>query len=254
VVVKGRRVAPDTRRSYDRRMATPPPLRPQGVHHLAIATRDVKTQIEFFTQVLGGELKALYWMHGVENTFHAFVELSPTCCIAFQQHPDNPATGTIGVTHAGNAGGQVTAGTMQHLALAVDSLDDLLALRDRLRSHGVPVLGPMDHGMCRSMYFAGPEGLVLEIACGDPIDADAWIDPEVQALAGISDADLERYRRPAPFERPADPVAQPGPDAPGPHLGYPPAVWAMLLSRPDEEMWHAVEHRPPAEIRSLAEH
>jgi catechol 2,3-dioxygenase-like lactoylglutathione lyase family enzyme len=227
-------------------------LHPNGINHLAIATRDIKAQIEFFTDVLGGELKALYWMHGVANTFHAFVELSATCCIAFQQHPDNPDQIQIGVTHAGNGGGQVTAGTMQHLALNVDSLDEMYALRDRIRSRGVPVMGPMDHGMCQSMYFAGPEGLALEICSGGPIDADAWIDPEVQALAGISDDDLARYRRPAEFVRPDTAVAQPPLDGPGPHLAYPAPIYAHLMSTPDEVMWHAVESRSPREMRTSA--
>ena len=220
-------------------------LHPNGINHLAIATRDVKQQIEFFTETLGGELKALYWMHGVANTFHAFVELSPSCYIAFQQHPDNPAEVQLGVTHAGNAGGTVTAGTMQHLALNVDTLDDLYAMRDRLRSKGVPVMGPMNHGMVQSIYFAGPEGLALEITHGGAIDGIAWVDPEVQALAGISDDDLRRYRNPAPFERPADPVPQPTLDGPGPHLVYPAPVYRQLMSTPDEIMWNAVESEPP---------
>ena len=38
-----------------------------GVHHLAIATKDIKSQIKFFNDVLGCELVALYWMHGVEG-------------------------------------------------------------------------------------------------------------------------------------------------------------------------------------------
>lgn len=223
-------------------------LHPNGIHHIAIATRDIKAQIEFFTDVLGGELKALYWMHGVANTFHGFVELSPDCYVAFQQHPDNPAEGTIGVTHAGNAGGQVTAGTMQHLAFNVDSLDDLLALRDRIRSKGVPVIGPMNHGMCASMYFAGPEGLALEIATGGGIDERAWIDPEVQALAGISDAELARYERPAAFERPAEPVQQPAYDPAKPHLVYPEPVYRAMLGAPDDAMWHAVTSEPPVQV------
>ncbi|MEX0847049.1 MAG: VOC family protein, partial [Ilumatobacteraceae bacterium] len=72
-------------------------LHPNGINHLAIATRDMKAQIEFFTDVLGGELKALYWMHGVADTFHGFVELSPSCYLAFQQHPNNPAEPIVGV-------------------------------------------------------------------------------------------------------------------------------------------------------------
>ena len=39
-----------------------------GLHHLAIATGDIKTQIAFFTDKLGMELVALYWMHGVPKT------------------------------------------------------------------------------------------------------------------------------------------------------------------------------------------
>ncbi|MGH0033854.1 MAG: VOC family protein [Myxococcota bacterium] len=37
-----------------------------GAHHIAPRTRDIKVQIEFFSDVLGLELVALYWMHGVE--------------------------------------------------------------------------------------------------------------------------------------------------------------------------------------------
>ncbi|MFN3215535.1 MAG: VOC family protein [Acidimicrobiales bacterium] len=220
-------------------------LHPNGVHHLAISTTDIKAQIEFFTTVLGGELKALYWMHGVPDTFHGFVELNPSSYIAFVQHPANTSTHELGLTHAGNAGGPLPGGTMQHVALGVDSLDDLLALRDRIRSHGVPVIGPIDHGMCQSVYFAGPEGLALEIATGSGIDERSWIDPEVVALAGIDADDLARYIEPADYERPAEPVPQPGPDSPGPHLAYPAAVYERVLATPDEAMWSSVESRPP---------
>lgn len=223
-------------------------LHPSGINHLAIATRDVKQQIEFFTDVLGGELKALYWMHGVANTFHAFVELSPTCYIAFQQHPDNPTERQVGITHAGNAGGTVTAGVMQHLALNADTLDDLYALRDRIRSRGIPVIGPVDHGMCQSIYFAGPEGLALEIAHGGAIDERAWIDPEVQALAGISAEDLARYVRPAEFDRQGEPVPQPAYDPSVPHLVYPEPVYRSLLAAPDEALWNSVTNVPPVRV------
>ena len=83
-------------------------------------------------------------------------------------------------------------------------------------ARGVNVMGPIHHGMCDSIYFAGPEGLTLEVATSkDPIDGDHWIDPEVVALAGISAEELDRYRRPPPFERPARAGAQPA-DRPRP--------------------------------------
>ncbi|HAB44622.1 MAG TPA: glyoxalase, partial [Gammaproteobacteria bacterium] len=49
---------------------------------------------------------------------------------------------TIGQTHAGNAGANAAPGTMQHVALRVDCHETLLAMRDRLRDKGVPVMGP----------------------------------------------------------------------------------------------------------------
>jgi catechol 2,3-dioxygenase-like lactoylglutathione lyase family enzyme len=226
-------------------------LHPNGINHLAISTRDVKSQIGYFADVLGAELKALYWMHGVPNTFHAFVELGPTCYIAFAQTPKNPTEIQWGVTHSGNAGGPVTAGTMQHLAFNVDTLDELYAMRDRIRSKGIQVMGPIDHGMCHSIYFAGLEGLSLEIACGRDIDERAWIDPEVQALAGISDAELERFKRPDAYERPADPVAQPPFDPSRPHM-EPAALYEQIMARPDEETLHAVTNEPPVKVTDAA--
>lgn len=41
-------------------------LRPRGVNHLAMSTCDMKGQLEYWSDVLGCPLKALYWMHGVE--------------------------------------------------------------------------------------------------------------------------------------------------------------------------------------------
>ena len=58
-----------------------------GLHHLAVCTSDIKTQIEFFTDVLGMELVALYWMHGVPNTFHGFLRMNDESCIALVQNP-----------------------------------------------------------------------------------------------------------------------------------------------------------------------
>jgi hypothetical protein len=45
----------------------------------------------------------------------------------------------MGVTHAGNPAGSCAPGTMQHVALNVESEADLLAMRDRIRSRGMQV-------------------------------------------------------------------------------------------------------------------
>ena len=170
-----------------------------GLHHLAVSTGDMKKQIAFFTDAMGMELVALYWMHGARGAFHAFLRMTDDSHVAlvyFPEHAD--MTSQIGYTHPGNPAGTSAPGTMQHLALKVADMDEMLAMRDRLRRRGIPVIGPIDHGMCHSMYFAGPENLSLEIACGDePINAKAWIDPEVVELCGISAAELAVFTRPS---------------------------------------------------------
>lgn len=55
---------------------------------------------------------------------------------------------------------------------------------------------PIDHGFIQSVYFGGPEGLVLEVACGTAIPAEQWVDPEVRDLAGITAAEAERLKHP----------------------------------------------------------
>jgi catechol 2,3-dioxygenase-like lactoylglutathione lyase family enzyme len=211
---------------------------PNGVHHLAISTSNIKAQIEFFTDVLGCELVALYWMHGVAGTFHGFVKLNDASYVAFVQSPAVADIEPIqGVSHAGNGGLPSAGGTMQHVAFNVDTYDDLIAIRDRIRSRGINVMGPLHHGMCDSIYFAGLEGLTLEVATSkEPIPAKHWIDPEVVALNGISADELERFLHPAEFERPTASIPNPPIDPTKPHMVYPPAVYQALMSMPDEEL------------------
>ena len=222
----------------------------EGLHHLALCTADMKSQIEFFTDKLGMELQALYWMHGVENTWHGFLRLNDESSIAFVCNPEIEGIEVqLGVTHAGNPGANSAAGTMQHLALKVKDHDEMMAMRDRLRAKGVPVLGPMDHGMCVSMYFAGPENLSLELSySSEPINNTQWIDPEVVALAGISEEELERYKNPAAFPGSGGSVAQPaiGETSTGPHMtNYPPGHYEASMSIPDEVVLTMVESEPP---------
>jgi len=221
---------------------------PNGVHHLAICTKDIKGQIEFYTQVVGMELVALYWMHGVKNTFHGFLKLGDSSSIAFVQSPViGEIQGIKGVSHAGSPAQPVAAGVMQHVALNVDTEADLLAMRDRVRSHGYWVMGPLDHGFCKSIYLAAPEGIMLEFSTseGNSINGDAWIDPEVVRLSGITPADLRRYRNPPEFVSQNGKVTQPSP-----HSGMP-MIDGMerLYDMTDEEITARLsESTPPVAV------
>ena len=225
----------------------------EGLHHLAQCTADIKSQIEFFTDKLGMELQALYWMHGVADTWHGFLRLNDESSIAFVCNPQiKNIEVQMGVTHSGNPGANSAAGTMQHLALKVKDHDEMMAMRDRLRSKGVPVLGPLDHGMCVSMYFAGPENLSLELSYSiEPINSEQWIDPEVVALAGISAEELARFKNPAAFEGRAGSVEQPAIEEAntGPHMtNYPPGPYEATMGIPDEVALNMVESKPPVSV------
>jgi catechol 2,3-dioxygenase-like lactoylglutathione lyase family enzyme len=222
-----------------------------GVHHLAVCTGDIKAQIEFFTDVLGAELKALYWMHGVDGTFHGFIRLDDHSYVAFVQNEQiKDIEPQLGVSHAANPGSPAAPGTMQHVAFNVDTEAELLALRDRIRDRGINVMGPLDHGMCKSIYFAGPEGLNLEIATSEVgIDERAWIDPEVCELTGIDADDLARYTRPAAYVDQGGAVAQPPIDPTQPHMQYPPEVYEALMGMPDDEVTARFsEPNPPVRV------
>lgn len=176
--------------------------RPDGIHHLALSTKDMKAQLQFFTDVIGMELVALSGCtaskapgtRSCASTGGAF---------SFVYMPEMERIAAVpGVTHALHQGAPSAGGSMQHLALRVDSPDDVLAMRDRVRTHGIQVFGQIEHGLCTSIYFAGPEGLNLEVACQGAFEPDDWFDPEVVSRCGISEDELRRMRAPAPFARP----------------------------------------------------
>ncbi|MCZ6893626.1 MAG: VOC family protein [Gammaproteobacteria bacterium] len=222
-----------------------------GVHHLAIMTSDVKKQIEFFSDVLGMKLKALYWMHNVDGYFHAFMELNPSCSVAFVQSPevkDIPVE--MGASHAGNPTKPCAPGAMQHVAFNCDNDEELYAMRDRIRAKGVRVLGPLDHGFCKSIYFGGPENLVLEVSTSEAgINQEAWIDPEVVELNGISAEELVRYKNPPRFDHIGDPVAQPAAGTGRPEYSNMDEEFAAAFDLPDEVVTRELsETTPPVKV------
>jgi len=222
-------------------------LHPNGMHHIALMTSDIKQQIEYFTDVLGARLVGLYWMHGTEGAWHGFLELSASSTVAFVQTPVVKDIETsLDITHARTPGHPCAAGTMQHFAMNVDSEDDLLAMRDRIRSRGIPCFGPVEHGMCTSIYFAGLEGLNLEVSTSnEAIDPQVWIDQEVVDLAGISAEELARYKNPAAFDAARGSVIQPVYDSAKPHMAYEPEAYKMMLAMPDEMLSAASNFSAP---------
>ena len=219
---------------------------PTGIHHLAFMAGDIKKHIAFFSEVMGCPLVALFDMHGVPGGLHAFLRMDDHSYFSIVQLPgvdDIPIE--LGRTHAGRGEMPSAAGTLQHLAFQVRTDDDLIAMRDRIRSHGVNVIGPIDHGMCKSIYFAGPDHMALEVATSQkPIDPTRWIDPAVLAKAGISDTEAARFTAPAAYDGPS-PVPQPPYDPAKPHMTYPESAYRRMLEIPDEVITNSASYAEP---------
>jgi catechol 2,3-dioxygenase-like lactoylglutathione lyase family enzyme len=222
-------------------------VQPTGIHHIAVMTGDMKKQIGFFSDVLGLPLVAIFDMHGVPGGIHAFLKLDDGCYFSLVQLPETAEIPiTLGVTHAGTGAGNSAPGTMQHLAFHVANEAMLLAMRDRIRTKGVNVIGPLDHGMCKSIYFAGPEQLTLEVACpGLAVTPDRWIDPAVLAKVGISAAEAADFAAPDKYDGDSGQVRQPAYNENQPHMAYPADRYKMMLALPDEALAAMPQHNEP---------
>ena len=207
---------------------------PDGIHHIAIMSANMKEQLTFFTQVMGFPLVGLFEMHGVPGGKHAFLQMAEDSFFSVVEMDGiDEIPSTIGITHAGTGAGKCAAGVTQHIAFRVPDEAGLIAMQSRIRSQGVPAIGPIGHGFCKSIYFAGPEGLTLEVSYAvSPVDPARWVDPAMLEQCGISGAEAEAMLNPAPCT--ADlPVPQPAYDATKPQLAYPPETLRAILGAPD---------------------
>jgi catechol 2,3-dioxygenase-like lactoylglutathione lyase family enzyme len=207
---------------------------PDGIHHIAIMSANMKEQLSFFTQVMGFPLVGLFEMHGVPGGKHAFLKMAEASYFSVVELAGvDEVPSTLGITHAGTGAGKCAPGTMQHLAFRAPDETGLIALRNRIRSHGVPAIGPIGHGFCKSIYFAGPEGLTLEVACKvSEVDPARWVDPKMLAECGISGEEAAEMLNPAPCLA-AEVVPQPAYDPAVPNLAYPPETLKSILAAPD---------------------
>lgn len=219
---------------------------PNGIHHLAFMAAEIKKHIAFFSEVMGCPLVALFDMHGVPGGLHAFLRMNDHSYFSIVQLPDvDKIPIELGRTHAGRGEMPSAAGTLQHLAFNVDTEEDLIAMRDRIRSRGVACIGPINHGLCKSIYFAGPDHMALEVATSSVgIDAQRWIDPTTLAKAGISAEEAARFKAPSAYTGPT-PVQQPAYDETKPNMTYPKEAYLQMLKIPDEVITKSASYAEP---------
>ncbi|WP_261568426.1 VOC family protein [Frankia gtarii] len=147
-----------TASSSPRSPAGQPGLRVDGVDHLAFVTWRPRATYEFYTQVLAMPLvhaiTATGWVTADYPDFvHFFFDLGRGNRLAF-------------FYYFGLPGEEPPSDLMhrsRHLAFHVDTEEELLIWRARLKAHGVRVSTPLAHELIESIYFDDPNGIQLEI-------------------------------------------------------------------------------------------
>lgn len=132
----------------------------KGLYHFAYPCRDAEETRHFYEDILGLPLVNCMLSERVPSTgeeapyAHFFFELGDGSYIAFFDLGKNELP----------APSPNTPAWVQHFAMETESVANVLAMHERLKSFGVKALGPVDHGFVRSIYFFDPNGLRLEIA------------------------------------------------------------------------------------------
>jgi len=130
------------------------------IHHVAYRCKDAKQTVEWYGKYLNMGFILAIAEDRVPSTqepdpyMHVFLDAGGGNVLAFFELPTQPAMGRDPNTPAWT----------QHLALEVDSIDTLLAVKTRLQADGIEVVGPTDHTIFKSIYFFDPSGHRLELA------------------------------------------------------------------------------------------
>jgi lactoylglutathione lyase len=147
------------------------------IHHVAYRCIDAKQTVEWYNKYLGMDFVLAIAEDKVPSTgafdpyMHVFLDAGGGNILAFFELPTQKTMGRD----------ENTPAWVQHLAMEVDSMDELLAAKARLEADGIEVIGPTNHTIFKSIYFFDPNGHRLELAVntGTPemmqkLDAVKW--------------------------------------------------------------------------------
>lgn len=130
-----------------------------GLHHFAYRCRDAEETRHFYEDILGLPLFHYIRSDIVPSTgefcpyVHIFFRMTDSSCLAFFDLGDNVLPAPSSNTPA----------WVNHIAMRVDTVDELQAMKTRIEAHGIEVLGITDHRVFRSIYFFDPNGIRLEL-------------------------------------------------------------------------------------------
>ncbi|MEL7490899.1 MAG: VOC family protein [Pseudomonadota bacterium] len=156
-----------------------------GFHHVAYRCKDAKETVDFYQRTLGMDFQLAIAEDKVPSTgapdpyMHIFLDAGNDNVLAFFELPNSPDMGRD----------EATPEWVQHIALRVKDMDALLAAKAHVESLGLDVLGPVNHGIFKSIYFFDPNGHRLELA------ADTRTSEQMKDLHRVAPEMLEEWSR-----------------------------------------------------------
>ena len=149
-----------------------------GIHHLALATRDMDKTIRFWRDLIGLRIAAGL---GGRAYRQYFFELAPNRYIVFFDWPDVEPVPEK--DHGYPVSGPFA---FDHVAFALDGEESLWELKDRIEAAGFWVSDVIDHGIIHSIYCFDPNGVPIEFSAevsGKRIgDTPVMVDPHPSAV------------------------------------------------------------------------
>ena len=130
------------------------------IHHVAYRCRDAKETVEFYQRVLNMGFVLAIAEDEVPSTkepdpyMHVFLDAGMGNVLAFFELPNSDDMGRD----------ENTPMWVQHIAFEVADMDALLASKAHIEGEGLEVLGPVNHGIFKSIYFFDPNGHRIELA------------------------------------------------------------------------------------------
>lgn len=128
-------------------------------HHVAYRCNDAKETVEFYRDVLNMDFILAISEDKVPSTkepdpyMHLFMDAGNGNILAFFEIPNSPPMGRD----------PNTPEWVQHIAMELETEEELLEAKAELEAKGLNVVGPTNHEIIKSIYFFDPNGHRLEL-------------------------------------------------------------------------------------------
>ena len=153
------------------------------IHHVAYRCKDAKETVEFYQRMLNMKFVLAIAENEVPSTkepdpyMHVFLDAGMGNVLAFFELPNSEEMGRD----------QNTPLWVQHIAFEVANMESLLSSKKHLEEQGLDVLGPVNHGIFKSIYFFDPNGHRIELATNIGTEA------QMQQLHEVAPAMLQEW-------------------------------------------------------------